>query len=53
MFNWVVAAIAFGLWTLATLLYLRPYIKRALAERGKRREMAAKIREQQAKGPGG
>lgn len=53
MFNWIVALIAFGLWTLATLMYLRPTIKRALAERGKRREMAAKIRAQQAKGPGG
>ena len=52
MFNWIVALIALALWTTATLLYLRPYIRRALAARAKRREMEAKIRAQQQKGPG-
>ena len=50
MFNWIVALIAIGLWTAATLLYLRGPIKRSLAARRQRREMEAKIRAQQAKG---
>jgi hypothetical protein len=47
MLSWTLALIAFALWATATLLYLRPTIKRRLAERAKQREMAAKIRAQQ------
>ncbi len=50
MFNWIVASIALGLWTIATLLYLRGPIMRRLAERRKQREALEKAREQQAKG---
>jgi hypothetical protein len=52
MLTWTIALIALALWTTATLLYLRPQIKRALAARAKRREMEAKIRAEQKKGPG-
>jgi hypothetical protein len=49
MLTWIIGLIAVALWTTATLLYLRGPIKRALAERRKRKEMEAKIREAQAK----
>ncbi len=51
MFNWIVGSIAILLWIAATLLYLRRPIAQMLADRRKQREVAAKIREQQAKGP--
>ncbi len=48
MLTWTIALIAIGVWGTTTLLYLRKPIGRALAERRKRREMAAKIRAQQS-----
>lgn len=51
MFNWIVAFLAIGLWTAATLLYLRKPIARAWAQRRKRKEVEAQIREMRAKGP--
>lgn len=52
MFNWIIGFIALALWVAATLLYLRGHIARAWAERRKRKEVEAKIREMRAKGPG-
>ena len=51
MFNWIVGSIAILLWIVATLLYRRRPIAQMLADRRKQREIAAKVRELQAKGP--